>query len=463
MKVLHYLTGLPPVRGGGLVKYAVDLIEAESEREEVSLLIPGKISRKKKKRGQVSIHKAGKWKKVNLYYIWNRLPIPMANGIRDIEWYTHPADERIWMEFIQKLAPEVIHVHTFMGLHKEFLSAAKKCGIPVVFTTHDYFGICPKADLYMEDGICTEPGAHCEQCCKYAFDSRRLLLEQSRLYSIYRHWTFMTNFVQKGYVQKMFKNIRSYKPEQCAVMSPQEEAPKEIGRDYQVLLNYYREMFRLVCYFHFNSYLAREVYETHLGSLNGKVVSISNCGIQDHRKQRSVNDVIRLGYFGGDTVYKGWSVLRETVGELREEGIENLVLCAFGNMERGDESFCHYFAAFFQEEMDKVFDKIDILVIPSEWMETFAMVAIEAISYGVPVLMTENVGAAKIISSVPEKIGIVAKKGKPGLKEAIRELSGHPRLLEEMNQNILKADLDFDYSVHITKIIKLYEEACDLK
>ena len=48
MKVLHYLFGLPPVRSGGLVKYALDLAEGQrAQGLDVCLMIPGEIHKNK--------------------------------------------------------------------------------------------------------------------------------------------------------------------------------------------------------------------------------------------------------------------------------------------------------------------------------------------------------------------------------------------------------------------------------
>ena len=48
MRILHYLPGLPPVRVGGMIKYALDLIETQKENSEVCILTADPISRKKK-------------------------------------------------------------------------------------------------------------------------------------------------------------------------------------------------------------------------------------------------------------------------------------------------------------------------------------------------------------------------------------------------------------------------------
>ena len=43
MKILHYFLGFPPVRNGGLTKYALDLAFGEQEQgNEVAFLVPGK-------------------------------------------------------------------------------------------------------------------------------------------------------------------------------------------------------------------------------------------------------------------------------------------------------------------------------------------------------------------------------------------------------------------------------------
>lgn len=41
-----------------------------------------------------------------------------------------------------------------MGLNKEWIDACKSLKIKTVFTTHDYFGICPKVTLYKNGDVC---------------------------------------------------------------------------------------------------------------------------------------------------------------------------------------------------------------------------------------------------------------------------------------------------------------------
>lgn len=48
-------------------------------------------------------------------------------------------------------------------------------------------------------------------------------------------------------------------------------------------------------------------------------------------------------------------------------------------------------------ELEKIFDETDVLVAPSVWYETFGFTVLEALSYGVPVIISGNVGARDIL------------------------------------------------------------------
>lgn len=41
---------------------------------------------------------------------------------------------------------------------------------------------------------------------------------------------------------------------------------------------------------------------------------------------------------------------------------------------------------------------MDVLIVPSIWKETFSLITLEALSYGVPVIVSDNVGAKDLVS-----------------------------------------------------------------
>ena len=75
---------------------------------------------------------------------------------------------------------------------------------------------------------------------------------------------------------------------------------------------------------------------------------------------------------------------------------------------------------FKQEDLKVIFANTDVLVAPSVWYETFGFTVLEALSYGVPVIVSDRVGAKDILG----KAGIVIKAGSvEELKNAIKDLT----------------------------------------
>ena len=62
---------------------------------------------------------------------------------------------------------------------------------------------------------------------------------------------------------------------------------------------------------------------------------------------------------------------------------------------------------FAHSELDKIMSEADVVVAPSIWYETFGFTVLEALSYGVPVIVSNHVGAKDIIGNN----GIVVQAG----------------------------------------------------
>lgn len=85
------------------------------------------------------------------------------------------------------------------------------------------------------------------------------------------------------------------------------------------------------------------------------------------------------------------------------------------------------------DQLGTIFDNTDVLVAPSIWNETFGYTVLEALSYGVPVIVSDHVGAKDVI---PEGCGIVIEDvDKDKLRDTIGGLNAVD--LKTMNRNIL--------------------------
>ena len=179
MKILHYCLGFPPFRTGGMIKYCLDLMTEQLKLgNEVSLLWPGTI-KKYSKTLKIKIRNKYKLEEdlyCNSFELINPLPISLLDGITEVEEFTRYKEEEAFLKFFEKKKFDVIHIHTLMGLPKEFLYAAKKFNIKLVFTSHDYFGICPKCSLMKGSKICDNDHLcnDCEMCNKTAIKLNKL-------------------------------------------------------------------------------------------------------------------------------------------------------------------------------------------------------------------------------------------------------------------------------------------------
>lgn len=415
------------------------------------------------KRSNVAVHRKGVWNQIPVYKIQNPLPIPMANGIVDIDWYTLPCGGKAYNRFLEKLQPDVIHIHTFMGLHVEFLIAAEEMKIATIYTTHDYFGICPKADMMYGDNVCQHPGMNCETCNTNAFSSMRIVLEQSKIYALYRKNSFLTKMLASDLLKNYFGYLRS-RPSQIKNSRKKKECSKEENfhvekksyNRYQDLLNYYQNMFNKITYFHFNSSIAHKIYEKHLGMLPGEVIGVSNRNVYDRRQQKKFGKQLRIGFLGGDNPYKGLNKLYQAVAELYKEGLTDIELHIYGSKDALKDVFCKYHAPYSPDELEQVFSQIDLLAVPSHGTETFGMVVLEALSFGIPVLMTDMVGAQDILLASQQIIGKIVPDTIEGLKAAIMDFDLNRSKLSIINENILQADLQFDYMKYVEQIRQMY-------
>ena len=182
MKILHYTLGLPPYRTGGLTKYCTDLMLTQKTQDhDVAVIWPGQMGFLCKK---VKIKRVKDFKDIENYEIFNPLPVPLDEGITNIPAFTKKADILIYEEFLKKIKPDAIHFHTLMGLHYEFVLAAKQLNIKTVFTTHDYFGICPRVTFFNNNAICknAENCSDCAACNITALSLNKIKILQSPLY-----------------------------------------------------------------------------------------------------------------------------------------------------------------------------------------------------------------------------------------------------------------------------------------
>lgn len=444
MKILHYFLGFPPYRSGGLTNFCMDLMGTQVRNGHcVSALWPGKISLLSRK---TRIRNDGIINGIRSFELVNPLPVPLDEGIKDIKSFMASADKRIYTEFLRKISADVIHVHTLMGIHKEFFYAASELNIKTIFTTHDYFGICPKVTLYRNGAPCNDECNcnYCPECNSNALSIKKIILMQSPLYR-----NLKNSFLIKKLRQKHRRDFFEENSDTNGVNVLQDN-PEE-AEMYRNLRRFYLDMIKQVDIVHFNSSVSRNVYMKYMTPVQGEVITISNKEISDNRSlEQRPYDNLRLTYLSPPKAFKGFNLIRDVLDDLWEQGIRNFELHLYCDVPSPSAYMKVYSDGFQRDELESIFEETDVLLAPSIWYETFGFTVLEAVSYAVPVIVSKNVGASDIVGNG----GIVIEpNSKYALKEAIMSLT-HEKI-QQMKQNIRAVPAPKTWETFVHEIYQL--------
>jgi len=166
MRILHYTLGFAPYRSGGLTKYVTDLMIAQQKLgHDVYCLYPGGYSFVRQ-HGYVHLDKSSFG--LGIYEITNPMPVPLFYGTNEPDKLMDESnlDKKSFIRMLEEVKPDVLHVHTLMGIPRAYLQIVHDKKIKIVYTSHDYFGLCLKVNLIDVNGkfcekICVK---NCEQC-----------------------------------------------------------------------------------------------------------------------------------------------------------------------------------------------------------------------------------------------------------------------------------------------------------
>ena len=427
MNILHYSLGFPPFRRGGMTQYCLDLmIEQAKAGHQVGLLWPGrlydltlksKVNEKQKYKLQNDLY-------CTSYELLNPLPIPLMDGIEDPAMYLAEKEKTVYTEFFQKHTFQVLHIHTFMGLPPALVEAAHEVGVKTVFTTHDYFPICPRCNLFYAGKDCEDDKkcSDCVSCNQYGLSFNKMKFFQSELYKR----------VKESSIIKMLRarhNRKMYDATEQVIESEIIDAKKQ--KEYQNLRDRNIVLLEKMDVVHFNSTNTFCIYKKRgYAGNNAKVITISNGAIADHKRIRKVGSLVRFGYLGPLTTHKGYNLFKNACDALWESGEHNFEAHIFVEIKNTPPyMICH--KPYSYQELPNVMEQFDVLVTPSEWEETFGFTVLEALSYGIPVIVSEKVGAKDLI--LEGENGFVIEGSVRELEDCLKKLIDNPSIIQQMN------------------------------
>lgn len=244
----------------------------------------------------------------------------------------------------------IVHIHHLIKHSFDAPSVAKKLGIPVIMTLHDFYLFCPKINLLDEKNqFCLDKRSE-EKCGRCLGTTHQ----------------FHTNFL-KTWKEKVF------------------------------------EMMKFVDLFITPSNTTKNMFEVEFPDLVGKLVSVEhgiNWGdqIKSDLFMDSTKSNFNVGFLGGLAPTKGSDLIYKFITAYSKNNITWHLIGGIGdqrlNLVNKKNVVKH--GRYNKEEISGILkeNKIDIILLLSPWPETYSYTLSEAWSHDIPVLVTP-IGALK--------------------------------------------------------------------
>jgi len=364
-----------------------------------------------------------------------RVALHLVNMPRTRDRYRHAGVDQRFAELLDDLQPDVVHVGHLNHLSTSLVSEAALREIPVVYTLHDYWLMCPRGQfMQMHPEDPNDLWAACD-----GQDDRKCA---ERCYARY------------------FSGAPAERADDVAHWS------SWVGRR----MKHVREMVELVDLFVAPSRYLYERHRREFGLPAGKLVYL-DYGFDLARlegRRRTPGEAFTFGYIGTHIPAKGIHQLLEAFGKVvgdvrlriwgRPRGQDTEALRGIaGRLPNGDR--VEWLPEYRNQDMVReVFDCVDAVVVPSVWVENSPLVIHEALQARVPVVAADVGGMAEYVRH--EENGLLFEhRNAASLAVQMQRLADDPALAERLGRRgYVQTDGDVpDIEGHVRAVEGLYE------
>jgi len=326
--------------------------------------------------------------------------------------YRVPAIDRAIEQILEEFRPDCVHAQHLLNLSTGLLEAARRRGIPVVLTLHDYWLSCPRDGLRMQvDGTLCRTVDHrvCASCLAGSpqlvpplqrsasgvarrLGLGRVLHEAHRrapratvtlLAALRRAWPVSSRGLE-GALDLRDDHLRGRLHEVDVVL-----APTQFAKDQAVEWGLPAEKIRVL----------------PLGAVPGPT------------RPRLAASRRRLGYVGTLAHHKGVHVLVEaavglpgqdwTLDITGNPAVDPGYTARLRALAQGDPRI-RFRGAVPATEQERLWESLDLLVLPSLWWENSPLTVLEALAAGLPVVASRTGGVPEVL---PPSAGLLVAPG----------------------------------------------------
>ena len=305
-----------------------------------------------------------------------RVTLHVINMARARDGYRHAAVDDAFADLLDEVGPDVVHVGHLNHLSTSLVFAASGRGIPVVFTLHDYWLMCPRGQfiqMYPRDpedvwAVCDgQDDRKCAVRCYVRYFSGA----QDEYEADAAYWT--------RWVGRRMAHVREVCDAVDVFIAPS-----------RYLLRRFRDDFGIPD--HRLTYLDYGFPRRRLEGM-----------------KRTQGEPFTFGYIGTHIPAKGVNHLIESFGGVsgsprlriwgRDRGAETegLKELARGLQESAGSRIEWVGEYRNQDIVSDVFNRCDVIVVPSIWAENSPLVIHEALQAGLPVITADYGGMAEYV------------------------------------------------------------------
>ncbi len=367
MKVLKVIHGFPPDYMAGSEVYSYHLVKALMNQVEAVAVYTG-----------VENEFAPQYETFDEVY--DGIVVHRINKFRrDYRYqqkYYDAAVEQDFGDYLQKFQPDVVHFGHLSHLSTSLIELTTQHRIPIIYTVHDFWLFCVKGQLInQENAICDGPNA-----------------------------------------------------EKCHHCSPYETTTEQVQEQLSVM----RQLANLVDVFLTPSHTLRDFF-IQQGVEKTKLL-YSRYGFNTNKityRQRkfTINSRVNFGFMGRIIPSKGIRVL---IDAFKSIDAQLSIYGEVGNQKRFlQRPNIQFRGAYDNNQVNQVLTEIDVLIVPSIWLENSPLVIQEAFLAGIPVITSNIGGMAELVTDGVN--GFLFEAGDAdSLLRCIHKIIDNPILLNEL-------------------------------
>lgn len=191
----------------------------------------------------------------------------------------------------------------------------------------------------------------------------------------------------------------------------------------------------------------KQVFEHNNCSANKKIIpfGVDYKHVQQNLRTYSANSRITLGFLSTLTEHKGAHVLLNAFNKVKADNLRLKIYGDhFGNTDyynilkniARDNRRIEFFGAYKYEDMAKIFNEIDVAVMPSVWWENSPLVLLRTLAHNVPVIVSKLGGLTEIVQDGRDGFHFEAGNAQD-LAKVLQNIANNPAILNEIKNKMV--------------------------